>query len=496
MWIQSKYGFFSIVRKGEPGTVQIRARVINDLRNLCVAIQIPLSRIIKTPGGDYAQRIIVNENELTEVMFQLQKTIDYSNFKSMIDRTPDQAKKHGAYSRAWSIFGEFQPGGPYSRGHDREYSRDDRDFTDVYTSRRSEPRRDEITSDWNTIDNLDLDGKPIKGFIGRQGDAIYFHDGKSVYKANHRNVVDVTTGYIIGRFEHTIEAWNRWATDMLRPKVSMKPIYVRKGITASTEIKDEGLPGYLLTLTCGHVTELRGTGRTGEGRPVVPFSIFCRECTEEAKRKAGTPTQMDLLTEKSTAEILGTPSVPDYTKYRTGPDGEMVERVRKLLGRGKVTMNDWVMINERLVQDLEREFRVKITRKDSATFQVVGDIVSWLEDRLVPEVVDDHGSTGFPPEPSSRAEIYDDLKSVFARLVDVETFNRMYSSTRVDELVKDEMAFNEMIEMIEEEFEIAITKRLAEKIKNTTVAVLVDTIDALVQLAEADKLITPAEENA
>jgi hypothetical protein len=59
MWICSKLGFFSIVRKGEPETWQVRARRKEDLEELFNAIDFD-HEILTTPGHDYAFRVHVD----------------------------------------------------------------------------------------------------------------------------------------------------------------------------------------------------------------------------------------------------------------------------------------------------------------------------------------------------------------------------------------------------------------------------------------------------
>ncbi len=51
----------------------------------------------------------------------------------------------------------------------------------------------------------------FKGEIGRKGGQVYYTDGKNVFRASPDNAVDVTSGYLIGRWECTVEHWNRFA---------------------------------------------------------------------------------------------------------------------------------------------------------------------------------------------------------------------------------------------------------------------------------------------
>ena len=50
----------------------------------------------------------------------------------------------------------------------------------------------------------------IKGFLGLVGDLVYFTDGRNVFRGPKSNSVDVTTGYMHGRWECSVEHWNRY----------------------------------------------------------------------------------------------------------------------------------------------------------------------------------------------------------------------------------------------------------------------------------------------
>ena len=44
----------------------------------------------------------------------------------------------------------------------------------------------------------------FKGEIGRNGDMIYYQVGNEVYRAHKENAIDCDTGYLIGRWECSI----------------------------------------------------------------------------------------------------------------------------------------------------------------------------------------------------------------------------------------------------------------------------------------------------
>lgn len=111
MWIASKYGFFSIVEK-ENG-FHVRARVQHDLEELLAATGIA-EQVQVWPGADYRYRIIVGAPAICKVFSTLSSSIDYSNFKSMIDATPNQRAKQYAYSDIWSTMYQLQVDGDES----------------------------------------------------------------------------------------------------------------------------------------------------------------------------------------------------------------------------------------------------------------------------------------------------------------------------------------------------------------------------------------------
>lgn len=110
MWLCTKYGFFSIVKKGAPETWQVRARVAADLENLILAAQLE-NKIIPTPEGDYCCRIVVDQAQLAAIMRLMAESIDYSNFKDCIARLPGQKKKLHAYHNFWGDMFRLQNGG-------------------------------------------------------------------------------------------------------------------------------------------------------------------------------------------------------------------------------------------------------------------------------------------------------------------------------------------------------------------------------------------------
>jgi len=117
MWLMTKFGFYSIIRK-ESGTYHVRSREMHDIENLIRQVPLPDVQIVDTTGSDYAARIVVGRNELLTILNFLGMNIDYNSFSDAIEKTPDQVHKPydrignilscslGAYGRRGSCTGE------------------------------------------------------------------------------------------------------------------------------------------------------------------------------------------------------------------------------------------------------------------------------------------------------------------------------------------------------------------------------------------------------
>jgi len=95
MWLMTKHGFYSIVQK-QPGEFHVRARVRQDLANWWRACRCPAAEIHATKTADYSFRIVTGKGDVRKVMQFLGDSLDYSNFKDTVARTPDQQAKHDA----------------------------------------------------------------------------------------------------------------------------------------------------------------------------------------------------------------------------------------------------------------------------------------------------------------------------------------------------------------------------------------------------------------
>jgi hypothetical protein len=102
MWLFTKLGFFSLVKKA-PGVWHLRARVKRDLSNI-KALALPGSiEIVKSyAGSDYPWRILLDKRQKAALFTRL-SSIDYDNFKGTIAQSPDQRAKLTAYHEIWQI---------------------------------------------------------------------------------------------------------------------------------------------------------------------------------------------------------------------------------------------------------------------------------------------------------------------------------------------------------------------------------------------------------
>lgn len=107
MWIASKFGWFSIVKKADGW--HVRARVRQDLENLIRAGDLVKAwKIIETPEADYRYRFIVGKVGIGRVFDALNRSIDYPNFKSKISATEDQRDKLYEYGQIWGMMAQLQ----------------------------------------------------------------------------------------------------------------------------------------------------------------------------------------------------------------------------------------------------------------------------------------------------------------------------------------------------------------------------------------------------
>lgn len=153
MWICSKHGFYSIVFKKDYW--MLRGRVRKDLENLKAEVGLD-NEIIETTDSDYRYRLILTKEQYHQIMVCLEESVDYGNFKDMINRKPDQrdkpyhqiwqilADQYGCYG--WDMQGEYEFWHRFWEKHDENKPKPKRkktkaydDFTD-YSDQKPEPK--------------------------------------------------------------------------------------------------------------------------------------------------------------------------------------------------------------------------------------------------------------------------------------------------------------------------------------------------------------------
>ena len=106
MWIATKVGFFSIVRKDEKD-FHVRARLRPDLVELMDLAGIE-SEIFESEYADYRFRIVVDSDTVRKIGVILFEEIDYDNFKNTIHDSSTQHEKCEAYDNIWSLMWALQ----------------------------------------------------------------------------------------------------------------------------------------------------------------------------------------------------------------------------------------------------------------------------------------------------------------------------------------------------------------------------------------------------
>lgn len=106
MWICSKHGFYSVVRK--EGGFHVRGRKKQDVLNAAKLIGAKANRVASSPQADYAWRIVVTADELQMLMQAFASTLDYDNFKNHILFSDDQEDKHETYGKIWHLMSDYQ----------------------------------------------------------------------------------------------------------------------------------------------------------------------------------------------------------------------------------------------------------------------------------------------------------------------------------------------------------------------------------------------------
>ena len=106
MWLFTKRGFYSVVRKSDKEW-HVRARAKRDLENLVMLVG-GRNKVHTSPDADYRYRIVCDGATAKKMIACLAEDIDYSNFKGMVGATPDQADKMPAYHEIWGVMYDYQ----------------------------------------------------------------------------------------------------------------------------------------------------------------------------------------------------------------------------------------------------------------------------------------------------------------------------------------------------------------------------------------------------
>jgi hypothetical protein len=81
---------------------------LDALWELAYAAGLTLPNVEHWPLADYAYRIVCDRPQAMATLALLMQSIDYSNFKSMIARSPTHCRKLTAYHDVWHTMAELQ----------------------------------------------------------------------------------------------------------------------------------------------------------------------------------------------------------------------------------------------------------------------------------------------------------------------------------------------------------------------------------------------------
>jgi hypothetical protein len=102
MWLCTKLGFYSIVKKSDG--LHVRSRVLSDLVNLRSAANLVDVPLQNWSGADYRHRLVLaHEGQQAAVWMALMNSVTYSNFKSEIGQSQEQSHKLRDYHDIHSL---------------------------------------------------------------------------------------------------------------------------------------------------------------------------------------------------------------------------------------------------------------------------------------------------------------------------------------------------------------------------------------------------------
>jgi len=104
MWVFTKYGMVSAVKKGE--RIAVRARRKEHLQKLLKFAKVP-AQIQTPPNSDYRYRAFLDQEEWAEVLSLLALGIEYPNFKDAVEDT-GQPEYSDCLHRVWAEVRKIQ----------------------------------------------------------------------------------------------------------------------------------------------------------------------------------------------------------------------------------------------------------------------------------------------------------------------------------------------------------------------------------------------------
>jgi hypothetical protein len=136
MWLFTTIGFFSVTQSDKPGTLQIRARVREDLDNLRAKYLPNLGETIQLPGRDYPYRAYASHEEVSQAMGQMVLDINFSNFKSEVIKTQGLPREL-LYAKVWSVMYNAETkledeARALERKHSKVFSTRNTDLDDIF----------------------------------------------------------------------------------------------------------------------------------------------------------------------------------------------------------------------------------------------------------------------------------------------------------------------------------------------------------------------------
>lgn len=107
MWLFTKDGFFSVVRKTGDEQLTVRARCADDLDRLRKTYVPELGKTITGAGSDYKFRAMVAQPACASALERIALDIDYGNFKNVV-RTTLGSRRENQLHEVWRTMYSLQ----------------------------------------------------------------------------------------------------------------------------------------------------------------------------------------------------------------------------------------------------------------------------------------------------------------------------------------------------------------------------------------------------